>query len=142
MTSAINSLLAGVVLVGASAALLVHDPVPADEVSTICQPGYARSQRIGPADYYPIARAAYDRAGIPWSERGGYRLDHRVPLCLGGTWDRSNLEIQTIADAAEKDRLEWRACERVCRGQLSIGTARGWFRDWRAAYRQQFGVKP
>lgn len=56
--------------------------------------------------------------------------------CLGGTWDQSNLQIQTIADAAEKDRLEWRACREVCNGKLSIGAARSWFTDWRATYRR------
>lgn len=118
------SVIAGLALAGAIAGALLYDGTRADELSTICAPGYARARRAIPlSDYYRISQEAYRRAGIPWPNRHGYILDHRVPLCLGGTWDQSNLQIQTIADAAEKDRLEWRACREVCNGQLSIGAA-------------------
>lgn len=140
------SALAGVVLAGALGALWIPTTLPAGDGAPagMCAPGYARSHRLAPADYYPIARAAYARAGIPWSERAGYRLDHTKPLCLGGDWSPANLAVQTLSDAATKDRLEWRACEDVCAGRITYSQAVSWFtRDgWRDAYRRVFGGIP
>ena len=122
------SFLAGVVAIGAVAALWVPERVAGAEM---CHPGYSRSQRLPPSQYYPIAQAAYARAGIPWSEREGLRLDHRIPLCLGGTWDQSNLQIQTIADAAAKDVMEVRACRAYCAGQVTMPEALKMVEHWR-----------
>lgn len=97
------------------------------DVATICAPGYARAQRLPPARYYPIARTVFARDGIPWLERHGWILDHRVPLCLGGGWDMGNLQLQRPAEAAAKDRIEVRACREVCAGRLSLDAARRWF---------------
>ena len=133
-------------LVGAAFVALIGTLIVAgtrgSEVEDICRPGYARSHRLPAADYYPIAQEAYRRAGIPWSERGAYTLDHITPLCLGGTWQASNLQIQPKAEAEIKDRLEWRACERVCGGTISLGEARAWFKDWRSSYAREFGEEP
>src|SRR5690242_2628051 len=114
----ISSLIAGLVAAGTVAALFAINPLaaPGDD---ICRPGYAREHRLPPAQYYPIAEAAFARAGIPWAERRGYRLDHILPLELGGGWEPGNLQIQTIADAAAKDQLENRAHRMVCAGAVS-----------------------
>ena len=122
------SFLAGVVAIGAVAALWVPERVAG---ASLCHPGYSRSQRLPPSQYYPIAKEAYRLAGIPWSEREGLRLDHRIPLCLGGTWDQSNLQIQTIADAAAKDRVEAHACRLYCSGQITIDDAEWLIGNWR-----------
>lgn len=139
MTGRASSVLAGMVLAGALGALWLPDRLAgydgprmaqsasaaaADDLrATICAPGYARSQRLPPERYYPIAEEAYRRAGIPWSQRRGHILDHLVPLCLGGTWDQSNLQVQTIAAAAEKDRLEVATCKAYCAGEIDYGEA-------------------
>lgn len=141
MAARFDGFFAGVALVGALAALAVAEP-PSPGTATLCAPGYARSHRLAPERYYPVAREAYRRAGIPWSTRENHRLDHRLPICLGGGWEQSNLRVQTIAAAAEKDRLEWKACREVCDGKISVETARAWFADWRRAYRQQFTEDP
>ena len=111
------------------AAIALPGAVIADDISRdrICAAGYARAQRLRPEQYYPLAQAAYQRAGIPWSERRGHVLDHIVPLCLGGNWAPDNLQIQTVADAARKDRLEIAACREVCAGRITVGEARSWF---------------
>lgn len=96
-----TSFLAGFALVGALGAAVIAG---SHEEADICRPGYARSQRLPASAYYPIAEEAYRRAGIPWEERHTHILDHIVPLCLGGTWDQANLQIQTIEAAAAKDR--------------------------------------
>jgi len=61
-----------------------------------------------------IKREMMSKAGIPWEARGGYELDHVVPLCLGGSNSRSNLQLQTMVDARRKDRMEAAACHRIC----------------------------
>lgn len=46
----------------------------------------------------------------------GYIKDHIVPLCAGGADAVDNLQWQTEADAAAKDRREWAQC-RAKRGK-------------------------
>ena len=42
----------------------------------------------------------------------GYVVDHVVPLACGGVDRPSNMQWQTKADAAAKDRLERNGCEK------------------------------
>lgn len=115
---------AGIVLcVGLAGAAVLARSGEAD----ICRPGYARSERLPPERYYPIAEEAYRRAGVPWEARHAYRVDHIVPLCLGGSWDQDNLQIQTTEAAAAKDRLEVAACRAYCAGEVSLEAARARF---------------
>jgi hypothetical protein len=46
------------------------------------------------------------RAGIPWSQRHNYIVDHKVALENGGTNDISNLQLQTKEAAKAKDKQE------------------------------------
>ena len=131
----LSAILAGAVLAGT--AIIVYD-APAD----ICSPGYARSHRMDAGHYYPVAKQVFAEHGIPWSARHAYELDHRVPLCLGGSNDPANLWPQPLDEAKTKDRLEWHACREVCAGHVSLSEARGWFADWKDAYRQVFGEQP
>lgn len=108
----------------------------------ICAPGYARSQRLPPAEYYPLAQRVFARDGVPWSDRHNWTLDHVTPLCAGGTNAEANLQLQRPADAKIKDRLEWEACRRICNGRVSLTEAQGWFKNWQAAYRVVFGEAP
>lgn len=122
------SVIAGLALAGAICGALLYDGTRADELSTICAPGYARSHRL-PADrYYPIAEEAYRRAGVPWSERHTHILDHVVPLELGGGWSQDNLQVQTIGEASRKDALENRAHDLVCAHRVPLEVARSWFK--------------
>lgn len=123
-----SSFLAGIILVGVAAAFWVPESIGGPDV---CQPGYARSMRLSAARYYPVAEEAYRRAGIPWSERRNHVLDHVRPICLGGTWDQANLQVQTKADAARKDKVEWRACRAYCRGEIGMDQARRMVSEWR-----------
>lgn len=45
----------------------------------------------------------------------GYVADHRMPLCAGGEDHPSNLQWQTVADAAAKDAHELRLCRALKR---------------------------
>jgi hypothetical protein len=76
---------------------------------------------------HPIPRShSITYAGL--SPRHGFQRDHRVPLCLGGADDASNVWYQPIAEAEIKDRLEWATCEAYCRGDISLEQARGRFK--------------
>lgn len=121
------SVFAGLVAIGAIAGLWVPASMGGDSLADICRPGYAREHRLPPDAYYRMAHAAYERAGIPWSERHTHTVDHVVPLCLGGSNDLDNIQIQTTEAARAKDAIEWRACRQVCAGEISLDEARRWF---------------
>ncbi len=135
-----RSEIAAIIVAGAAAVAITASA--SDERGTLCAPGYARSQRLPPERYYPIAQQAFARAGVPWAERHGYVLDHVVPLCSGGTWDQDNLQLQRPAEAVRKDQLEIRACKMICAGQITPQQGRAWFADWKFTYQQQFGTQP
>ena len=61
----------------------------------------------------------------------GLVRDHRTPLALGGPDTADNVQYQTPADAAAKDRVEWSAIEAYCRGELSLEGARALVAGWR-----------
>ncbi len=117
-----DSFLAGLIFVGVFSALAVAEPA-ADPLSVICTPGYATAHRMSPARAHEIKRSM-----LGWRHAGDYELDHIVPLCLGGTNDLSNLQLQPWPEAHEKDKLEWKACREVCAGTVSLDVARSWFK--------------
>jgi hypothetical protein len=104
---------------------------------------------------YEVDRAAYERqarrvfaaADIPFSDRAGYELDHRIPRCLGGQDTDDNLVPQPLAEADVKDELEREVCRRVCGRRPTMAVEAAWrlgdsWRNWRAGYRQVFGREP
>src|SRR5262245_42618538 len=44
----------------------------------------------------------------------GWRVDHVIPLCLGGPDTTANMQWQSVADAKRKDLEERAACARAC----------------------------
>jgi len=64
--------------------------------------GY-RTERNVPTS---VKKEVFQRAGIPWSQRHNYVVDHIVALENGGTNDISNLQIQTKEAARAKDKQE------------------------------------
>jgi hypothetical protein len=55
----------------------------------------------------------------PGAEMRDFELDHCRPLCLGGSNDRSNLQLQPWPEARRKDDDEVAMCQAVTRGELS-----------------------
>src|ERR1700693_5174447 len=59
---------------------------------------------------------------LPPGTHADYEIDHLIPLCLGGSDDRSNLwaqprrSIEPTWNAEAKDRLERFMCDMVCGG--------------------------
>lgn len=62
-----------------------------------------RTQRNVPTS---VKKELFKRAGIPWSQRHNYVVDHIIALENGGTNDISNLQIQTKEAAKAKDKQE------------------------------------
>lgn len=54
----------------------------------------------------------------PGAKMSDYELDHCIPLCLGGSNDLSNLQMQPIGDALRKDDDERNYCMLVKRGLM------------------------
>lgn len=112
----------------------------ADIATTICRRGYTRSVRPPESVTDREKRAAMRAYGDHGSSRG-YEYDHLIALELGGAPnDTRNLWPEPGATPNLKDALEERLREQVCRGTLSLATARHELaRDWVAAYRRVIG---
>jgi hypothetical protein len=85
------------------------------------------------------------RDGLPAGPHPNYEVDHRVPLCMGGSDDDSNLwaqprrSIEPVWNAERKDELEARMCQMVCSGRLGLVEAQHEIaEDWKAAYGKYF----
>jgi hypothetical protein len=118
-----NRITCGAVGLGLSAvafvALLGAEPTR-DE---ICQFGYSKAHRMPQAESSAIKRSMLPRG----HSAAEYELDHIVPLCLGGSNNSSNLQLQTWDRARAKDELEVKACRMVCAGEVSLDVAKSWF---------------
>jgi hypothetical protein len=55
----------------------------------------------------------------PGTAMGDWELDHCRPLCLGGSNERSNLQLQPWPEARQKDADEIAACKAVTRGDMT-----------------------
>ena len=108
------------------------------QLPDVCVPGYSRSHRMPESESQAIKRSMLP----PDGRMGDYELDHIVPICLGGSNDRNNLQLQPWSEARAKDDLEVAACRAVCQGRLPLAEARTWFTDWRIGYRRLFGRDP
>jgi hypothetical protein len=82
-------------------------------------------------------KEAYRMAGIAWEDRHegkcekGCRVDHLIPLELAGLDDVSNLQIQTVPEAAAKDRVEGALARAVCQGRMSLEAAQRCVVRWK-----------
>ncbi|MCJ2085492.1 HNH endonuclease [Methylobacterium sp. E-005] len=75
-----------------------------------------------------------------------FEIDHRLPLCSGGSNDITNLWVQA-GDGPwtfhDKDRLEDRVCAKLKRGLVTVEQAQAVFLgDWKAGYVAEFGGAP
>jgi hypothetical protein len=88
-------------------------------------------------DCTPTPRMSYEQSHAikrsmlpPGHTLAEYELDHTVPLCLGGSNDRSNLQLQTWGDAKRKDLDEAAVCQMVREGVLTCQEAQQTMREW------------
>src|SRR5262249_30181303 len=111
-------------------------------VMDICTPGYSKAVRAVPKY---LRDQVFRNYGIEPPQRGGYQLDHLIPLAIGGSNSIRNLWPQpqnaSPWDARAKDRLENRLLRLVCTGKLDLETAQQEIAaDWTKAYRNHVGA--
>lgn len=96
--------------------------------TTVCDPGYAGKMRnVTHATKRRVCRSYGITTGCPGP---GYEIDHLIPLSLGGSNDDKNLWPQPIADAREKDKLEFSLWLAVCAGKVGLDDARKQMTSW------------
>ena len=141
----VTSFAALLVISGLSVPLFAHaadlpalnpDVSQATIESTICVHGYSKSVRPGHAYARGIKIKLMAERGYGIAELLTHRLDHIVPLCLGGhPRDVSNLTVQPVWESYRKDRIEAKLQCLVCTGQVALDVAqRAVSDDWLAAY--------
>jgi hypothetical protein len=82
-----------------------------------------------------IKDEVYAKYGIPAGEHDLYRIDHLVPIELGGGNSIRNLWPQPVEASRAKDKLEDTLHRLVCGGQLSLRSAqRAIEHNWVRAY--------
>lgn len=106
---------------------------------TICRKGFTKT--IRPAVVYTngVKFKLMREARIPAEDAGLYELDHIVPLAVGGHPRKvANLQLQPYEGefgAKQKDRLELKLHQMVCKGEIDLSTAqREIGSDWTTAY--------
>lgn len=69
--------------------------------------------------------AAYRRAGYPMSStnRADYKIDHYIPLCMGGSNEKVNLWPQHVSIYKITDSIEASLCDKMKQGKLSQAKA-------------------
>lgn len=141
LSGIISVALAALLSSAASADMPNHGITPGDvadrDSGLVCRLGEARRERNVP---YRVRDRVYLAYGIPRGHRKGlYRIDHLIPLELGGSNRPSNLWPQTYRDSKLKDRVEGELHEAVCGGAMTLDAAqRAIAKDWHTAVPASF----
>jgi len=121
------------------------DPAVTQETlaATICVPGYTQSIRHRTKHAARRKLELLAQAGLSPDAAADFRLDHLLPLALGGNpSDPSNLIIQPVALSYRKDRVERKLHCLVCNGQITLIDAQSAIlADWDAAYHKYALIK-
>ena len=70
-----------------------------------------------------VKKEIYKQNGITKAEQKNYVIDHKVPLELGGTNAKSNLQPQLKSDAKIKDSWENHLTKEVKSGKMTLEQA-------------------
>ena len=131
-----HALIALAVISAPAIAAPINPAVTPDTISeTICKTGWTAGIRPSVAYTNRIKLAKMRAVGIPAKEAHLFKLDHIIPLVLGGApGDPDNLQVQPIAEARGKDRLEKCLRRAVCKGQVTLQSAQtAIWTNWRSA---------
>jgi hypothetical protein len=74
----------------------------------------------------------YDRLlgyKVTQMERSLFKIDHYIPLCMGGSNDETNLWPQHKSVYEQTDRLEQIACDQMAKGRIKQQEAIQYIRD-------------
>ena len=125
----------------APAGAINEDVTQANIQQTICVPGWTATVRPSTSYTNGLKAKLLRDQGLRSSDAAKYELDHFIPLSLGGHPRKpENLWLQLwdgIWGAKAKDRLEVKLKTLVCKGELTLQSARDAIaRDWIAAFRK------
>ena len=114
-----------------SAAFGKHRPTTTDEYTTTSAPAKSsaptpkvhvdKQPRYVPAS---VKSEVFKENGIPKAERKNYVIDHKVPLELGGSNDKSNIQPQPKAAGKTKDQWENYLAGQVRNGKMTLDQAK------------------
>lgn len=102
---------------------------------TICIRGWTKSIRPPVSYTNAIKRRKMAEIGVPSEGEAEIKLDHIIPLALGGSPDSiGNLTLQPDDEAKDKDRVEVCLARMVCSGKVSLVDAqKAIWENWRTA---------
>jgi hypothetical protein len=92
-----------------------------------------------------MERKVFARYGIPWTRRAEFKIDHLVPIELGGADDMDNLWPQSLNvrpyNAGRKEQLTQRLLALIAEGRMSLAQAQEEIRqDWISAFVNHLGM--
>lgn len=102
---------------------------------TICATGWTRTIRPYVGAMKKIKADMLAAIGEPIEHRNRYKLDHIIPLALGGDpIDGRNLALEPIDEARQKDAVEVCLSSLVCQGKIALADAQSAIlEDWKLA---------
>ncbi len=127
---------------GARGSLSVHQAAQAHSCNLLCTPEDPDFEEFYRYDSLNIPhcrrnvpswlkREMKQRAGIRPDRWDGYVIDHVIPLSLGGSNCRSNLQVLSEEDHRDKGRLEERLREELGAGEISYRSVLAQLLCWR-----------
>ncbi len=113
---------------------LTPGEIATNDIALVCKQGYSASVRKTTQEMKNQVYRAYKI-----KNRNGLKIDHLVPLSLGGADTIKNIWPSDFKagkyNAAAKDRLELKVREMVCRREISVTEGQKLFlTNWQAAY--------
>lgn len=104
---------------------------------TVCIHGWTKTVRPPVAYTGSLKRRMMEDFGVPPEGESEIKLDHKIPLALGGSPDSpDNFMLQPDDESRDKDRVEVCLARMVCAGKISLDEARiAIWDNWRTAGR-------
>lgn len=92
-----------------------------------------------------MERKVFDRYHIPWQRRPAFKVDHLIPVELGGADTIDNLWPQSRSikpyNAKRKELLTQRLLARIASGQMTLAQAQNEIReDWISCFVDHLGM--
>ena len=139
------------ILVLVSSIAYAAGPIPqasirTQDVNDICTTQTSTIRNVSVA----TKKKVYKLAGVPYGDHalcaGGYEVDHRISLWLGGSNDISNLQLQAyctkaqlapnfpvgvLYDARAKDKVETQLHVAVCNHTITPAVAQAKIYNWK-----------
>lgn len=93
----------------------------------------------------PMERKVFERYRIPWSRRPEFKIDHLIPVELGGADTIDNLWPQSLSikpyGAERKELLTQRLLARIAAGKMTLAKAQEEIsEDWISCFVDHFGM--